>query len=155
MMIRRSLTFVLAAALAALALPAAADDIGTVVIAKPAPDVLLLWDATPVVTRIVAEKTDRTAALQRLESSALELLAKRTTALKAARTLTVRVVYQKTGAVSPVYGTPTYEGVERVFELSGRPEDVHSKATAMERDLTAGRVPAGLHVAVSGALPPL
>jgi hypothetical protein len=147
-------TFWCIALCAALALPALGDQ-GTVVVAKGGARPLLLWDATPVVTATVANKQPRDQALRDLESQAMRILSEHANALKHAKTLTIRVIYQKTGAVSPVYGTATFEGIERVFELTAPAADARLRAKQLADAIGRGTVPAGIRLDVTGKLPPL
>ena len=138
----------------ALAVAARADS-GMVVVAKGGANPLLLWDATPVVTTTVANKQPRDAALRDLESQAMQILGERSGALRRAKTLTIRVIYQKTGAVSPVYGTATFEGIERVFELRAPAADARLHAKTFADSLAHGSVPRGVALTVTGKLPPI
>lgn len=137
-----------------VALPALAD-LGTVVVAKTGPTPLLLWDATPLVTQVVQNKQPREAALRDLESQAMQILGQHARGLKHAKSLTIRVLYQKTGAVSPVYGTATFEGVERVFELTASSADARAHAKQLAEGIARGTVPRGVRLNVTGTLPPL
>ncbi|MBV8362954.1 MAG: hypothetical protein JO018_01675 [Candidatus Eremiobacteraeota bacterium] len=132
---------------------ALADD-GMVVVAKGGDKPLLLWDATPVVTTIVSTKQPRAAALQDLESRAMQILGERAPSLRHAKSLTIRLIYQKTGAVSPVYGTATFEGIERLFELTASANDARSHAKQLADQLQHGSVPRGVDLNVTGKLPP-
>lgn len=135
-----------------LAAPALAEG-GTVVVAKAGATPLLLWDATAMVTAAVASKRPREAALRDLESQAMQILGRHARALNNAKSLTIRVIYQKTGAVSPVYGTATFEGVERLFELTAPYEKVlHAKQLA--DSIARGTVPSGVRLNITGTLPP-
>jgi hypothetical protein len=138
---------------AALALPALGDP-GMVVVAKGGTTPLLLWDATPAVTATVANKQPRDAALRELESQAMRILGEHANALKGAKALTIRVIYQKTGAVSPVYGTATFEGIERLFELTARAADARMHARELADQIARGSVPRRISLNVTGKLPP-
>ena len=142
-------------AFCALGAQAALADQGMVVVAKGGAAPLLLWDATPLVTTIVANKEPRPAAMRDLESQAMQILGERVRELPRAKTLTIRLIYQKTGAVSPVYGTATFEGIERVFELSASANDARMHAKQLADALGRGSVPSGIHLDVTGALPPM
>jgi len=141
-------------AFCALGAQAALADQGMVVVAKGGASPLLLWDATPLVTTIVTNKQPRPAAMRDLESQAMQILGDRVRALPRAKTLTIRMIYQKTGAVSPVYGTATFEGIERVFELTAPASDARLHAKQLADALGHGSLPASLHLNVTGTLPP-
>jgi len=136
------------------ALPALAY-LGTVVVAKTGPAPLLLWDATTLITQVVQNKQPREAALRDLESQAMQILGQHARGLKHVKFLTIRVLYQKTGAVSPIYGTATFEGVERVFELTAFSKDARAHAKELADAIARGTIPRGVRLSVTGALPPL
>ncbi|MBV9276958.1 MAG: hypothetical protein JOZ97_01835 [Candidatus Eremiobacteraeota bacterium] len=138
----------------ALAAQTAFADDGMVVVAKGGDKPLLLWDATPVVTTIVSTKQPRQPALQDLESRAIQIVGQRVGSLKRAKNVTIRLIYQKTGAVSPVYGTATFEGIERLFELTVVADDARAHAKQLADALEHGTVPRGVSVNVTGKLPP-
>ncbi|MBV8727280.1 MAG: hypothetical protein JO233_05810, partial [Candidatus Eremiobacteraeota bacterium] len=75
--------------------------------------------------------------------------------LRRAQTLTIRMIYQKTGAVSPVYGTATFEGIERVFELTAPANDARTRTKQLADALKHGSVPPGIVLNVTGQLPPI
>jgi hypothetical protein len=65
----------------------------------------------------------------------------------------VRVIYSKTGEVSPVYGTPTFADVERFATLTMKAEDAASDRDKW-RELGDGAPPAWVQFDVVGELPP-
>jgi hypothetical protein len=134
---------------------ASADVNGMVFQSKGGESPLLVWDATPAVVDIVNAKQPRDAALHSLEVSAFGLLADRLPTLKGAKHLTVRVIYQKTGAVSPQYGGPTSQGLERFFELSVDADAIQADRQSISQALGAGTAAPQVHVVILGALPPL
>ena len=136
--------------------PAAADDAvpGHAIVARTAPDALVIWDATADVTSIVKDKVSDTDAASRLERDALRVLASTADRLKRAKTVTVRVIYNKTGDVSPVYGSPTFAGVERFANLTVDAADVSGDKDKW-RDLSdKAPVPAWVAFKIVGSLPP-
>ena len=144
-------------ALAGRAVPALASEDpvpGHVIFARASQDALLLWDATVEVTAIVRERRPDGAANARLEHDALRVLAASLSEVKHARTITVRVIYSKTGDVSPVYGAPTFLGIERYANVT-----LAAASAAANRDgwqqLDAKSVPPGwIAFKIVGALPP-
>jgi hypothetical protein len=136
---------------------AAAADLpaGTVVMAKSTPDALLLWDSSPVLAKMVADKVGEAHALSTLESDAMAIATQRSSGLSTAKTITVQVIYSKTGAVSPVYNTPTFAGVEKVLTVSGTPSDIAKNGATYTEQLSHGTVPAAVKVAITGKLPPM
>jgi hypothetical protein len=128
---------------------------GTVVLAKSSPDALLLWDSSPVLAKLVGDKVGEAKALSALESDAVTIASQRAAKLTTAKTVTVQVIYSMTGAVSPVYNTATFAGVEKVLTVSGAPADLVKNGTAYAASLAQGTVPAAVKVSVTGKLPPM
>lgn len=140
----------------AVAIPAAAASVaGTVVTAKSGEHALIIWDATPAVAGFVANKQTHDAAMESLESQAMQLAGQRAPSLPGSKTITVRVVYQKIGAVNPAYGTPTFAGVEHVFDLTLDASVAKTQSADLAKALAAGTTPKGVTLQMSGALPPL
>lgn len=96
-------------------------------------------------------KTTPDATLKHLELVTLDALDENADRLpKNAKRAHVSVIYQKTGAVSPMYKTATFTGVERLLSLN---LGVSAKDRAAARAaLVAAKPPAGL-VTVTGQLP--
>lgn len=128
---------------------------GTVVLAKSSPDALLLWDSSPVLAKLVGDKVGESKALLALESDAMTIATQRAGKLTTSKTLTVQVIYSMTGAVSPVYNTATFAGIEKVLTVSGSPADLAKNGATYATQLLQGTVPASVKVAVSGKLPPM
>ena len=72
---------------------------------------------------------------------------------KSAKTLSVLVLYTKTGAISPTYHTATFEGVERLLTFKAPVRD-GAQAAKWARELRAGHSVRGASIAVTGQLPP-
>ena len=78
-----------------------------------------MWDASPVVASIVKNRLSDADANALLERDASRVLATMAPNFGGeTRSVTVRVIYSKTGDVSPVYGTPTFAGIERYATLT-------------------------------------
>lgn len=128
---------------------------GHFVLARASEDALVLFDASPEVAAIVTNKTSDADANDGLERDALKVLAAMLPKLdKSTKSVTVRVTYNKTGAVSPVYGAPTFAGVERYALLA-----VNYKEAAADRDKwkeldPKHAVPSWISFKVIGQLPP-
>ncbi|HET9393759.1 MAG TPA: hypothetical protein VFO29_09625 [Candidatus Rubrimentiphilum sp.] len=114
---------------------------------------LFLWDATPYVTSLVHDRNVGNAGLHALEAAAVRSLASHARSSRA-KAVTLRVLYQKTGAVSPVYGNPTFAGVEVVLSIHADRKTLQKNAVAWETALAQGTVPKGLLLQVLGKLPP-
>lgn len=145
-----------AAGCVAFATAALADEVpGHAVLAKPAGDALVIWDASPVVASIVKSKTNDSDANDLLERDAARVLATMAPNVdKSAKTITVRVIYSKTGAVSPVYGTPTFMGIERYATLTVPAGDAQTDRDKWKELDPKAPVPAWFAFKVTGLLPP-
>src|SRR5258708_1515984 len=96
---------------------------GRVIVSRGTGEGVIVWGASVEGASIVANKTADSPADNKLERDALKILGPTLSGIdKSARTVTVRIVYYKTGAVSPVYGSPTFVGIERyaTVEISYR-----------------------------------
>jgi len=128
---------------------------GNAVVARAAEDALIIWNANPEIAAIVSNKIPDDAANNELERNALRVLAQNLAKLeKSAKSVTVRVVYDKTGAVSPVYGAPTFAGVERYANLEMSYKDaISDREKWMQLDPKTA-VPSWVNFKVTGQLPP-
>jgi hypothetical protein len=152
------------AALAAIALStvlltsagrAAADALGPVVLSRAHGDALAVWDATPELSGLVAAKTSATDTLHKLEADACALLLEKAKLLAPdAKTMTVSVIYQRTGAISPTYQVATFAGIERLLTVKAAIPIGDAAAALWTADLKAGKIPSGVTVVVAGKLPP-
>jgi len=139
------------------AVPALAEDAvpGHAVLARATDDALIIWDASPVVASIVRSKLSDADADALLKRDALRILAANAANIgNAARSVTVRIVYSKTGAVSPVYGTPTFTGIERYATLTASGPDVRSDRDRWKELDPKSAVPGWAVFKVTGLLPP-
>lgn len=147
------LFLVLAATLAANAGAAATDPGGTVVVAKPDGDALILWDVTPLVGT-VSSTIPQVNSLRILESQAVGVMNMRLPGLINAHTVSVRVFYLRTGAVNPIYKAETVSGVENVVTIRAAVTKLKADASSWAKQLRDGKTPKDLEVMVTGELPP-
>jgi hypothetical protein len=138
----------------AVASPAPLESQGTVVVAKAQGDAIILWDVTPAVAPLVAQPETADAKVNALATAAGKILVDRAKELSRAVSVTIRVLYQKTGDVSPLYRTATFLGVEKVLEVTASRQAAAHNADAWAAELAKGVVPSGMTVKVTGALPP-
>ena len=95
------------------------------------------------------------AIVARPEGDALNELVLEQPKLGKLTSVNVRVVYTKTGDVSPVYGTPTFAGVERYGTLAMTADDLkNDRDKWQEAAAGTGTLPAWVTFTVSGELPP-
>ncbi|MDQ6925476.1 MAG: hypothetical protein M3154_04475, partial [Candidatus Eremiobacteraeota bacterium] len=103
---------------------------GAVIVTRTTPaEAGLMWDATPYVTQLVSEKITDERGMRALEATALRALADKGKALGVA-TLTLKVTYARTGAVSPVYKSVTFDGFESVMTIGAARAALARNATA-------------------------
>jgi hypothetical protein len=114
---------------------------------------LFLWDATPYVIALVHDRVLGNAGLRAIQATGATALAQRAKAARS-RNVVLRILYQKTGAVNPAYGAPTFEGVEVVAVLSAPAKQAVRNGPAWAAQLAQGRTPKGLTVQILGRLPP-
>jgi hypothetical protein len=141
----------------AAAVPATADDAvpGHAVLARASEDALVLWDASTVVATIVRSKMSDADANALLERDAARVLATIAPNVdKGAKSVTVRVIYSMTGDVSPVYGTPTFAGIERYATLTVTGPDVRSDRDRWKELDAKAALPAWFAYKIVGKLPP-
>lgn len=129
---------ILAAVFSTFALAFAASPSGTIVLARAGHAPVLIWDATPAVIDIVHNKTSDADALKALSAQAAQIDLQRFKRYPSAQQITVRVIYQRAGSVSPVYGSPTFGGVESLLNVT----------------LRRGQQAGAARVAITGKLPP-
>jgi hypothetical protein len=136
--------------------PVRADDAvpGHAVLVRPDGDALVVWDASPVVATFVRAKSGDADANQTLEHDAIRVLARLVPLLDpTTKTVTVRILYAKSGAVSPVYNTAAFTGLERYALLKASGTDVVSNRDRWESAENAPP-PAWFTFSVTGKLPP-
>jgi len=126
---------------------------GNIVTAKSGAAALILWDATPEVAQAVSDQTPPSALMLELERQALQILRDKSEALSHSSTLTIRVLYEKIGAVSPVYNTPTFGGDERLFELTVPRQALFTQYDKLAAAAARGEFDAPAQLNVTGTLP--
>jgi hypothetical protein len=91
---------------------------GAVSVARTTEAALIIWDASPEVAGFVTKKTPDDQANAQLRHDALRVAAANISKLeKSAQTVTVRVIYNKTGPYSQIYKADTFGGVVRYATL--------------------------------------
>ena len=127
------------------------------VIARAGADALVLWDASTLVAQIVSDKASDADANARLANGALKALVQVAPRLDRAKSITVRVVYARTGAVSPVYGAATFAGVERYATLEISGSDAKADTGKWKEAAAGGStsvLPKSVTFTITGKLPP-
>jgi hypothetical protein len=127
--------------------------LGPVILARTGVQSTYLWDATPYVTQLVADKDLGDTGMRALLGTAMSVIR-----LKAqtshSKTLSLRVVYTRSGAVSPAYGTLTFNGVEKVATLTASRDSILKLGAGWAQEVADGKNPHGLAVEITGKLPP-
>jgi hypothetical protein len=128
---------------------------GHAILAKPGGEALVIWDSTPAIVSIVKNKLSDGDANALLERDAARVLAGMAPNLdKHAKSVTVRVVYSKTGEVNPAYGTPTFAGIERYAAFTMKGADVRSNRDRWKSVDDKSPLPAWFAFKITGLLPP-
>src|ERR1700680_415833 len=111
-----------AAALAGSIRPVA----GPVILARSGAQSTYLWDASPYVAQLVTERNVDDAGMRAIEATAVTILRDKAASSRA-KTLILRIVYTRSGAVSPVYGTLTFAGVEKLATLTAARDAIEKR----------------------------
>jgi hypothetical protein len=127
--------------------------VGNVIMARAGTSPLFVWNATPYVVQLGSDKLLGDPGLRALEATALSVLADKSRSLTATN-VGIRVVYEKTGDVSPLYRTATFEGLEEVFTITADRKMLLASQQSFLTAVQDGKPAQGLKVDVSGALPP-
>lgn len=142
----------LVAVAASLTVPAQSAPIqGTVILTKSAPVATLLWDATPRVFALANADGSEQSRMRQLEEDGVNVLASRGARLHASK-VELQVVYLL-HPVAAQYGKPSMADKAKILVLQAKTNDIAGKASQWQRDLAAGKSPAGLTVQVLGKLP--
>jgi len=128
--------------------------IGTLILAKENGNALLIWDCTRELASLVARKTKPEDEIKTLKTDAVRALLQNSKRLaKTATTLTVRVVYNRVGEIDPRYGTPTFQGVERLMMLEAPVPLIPKAAASWIHAIETASPTKGLTVQVTGKVP--
>jgi hypothetical protein len=127
--------------------------VGNVIMARAGTSPLFVWNATPYVVQLGSDKMLGVPGLRALEATALSVLADKSQSLTATN-VGIRVVYEKTGDVSPLYRTTTFEGLEEVFTITVDRKTLLKSQQSLVTAVQGGKPAQGLKIDVSGALPP-
>ncbi|HVS46755.1 MAG TPA: hypothetical protein VMS32_08815 [Verrucomicrobiae bacterium] len=157
----KSFTFTLVLLVVAVVLgvnPACAATVrlfeGNLILARSGAQSTYLWDATKYVTQLVVDKDLGTQGMRDLQATAMQTLADKARNSKS-ESILLSVLYSKIGAISPVYGTATFAGVEKVLTLTASRIEIAKNGSRDAAMLLAGQTPPGIKVVVTGALPPI
>jgi len=126
---------------------------GNLILARSGAQSTYLWDATDYVTQLVSDNDVGAAGMRDLQATAVRALAGKVRNSKS-KTILLSVMYTKTGAVSPVYGTATFAGVEKVLTLTARGIEIRKNGLEDAEMLLVGRAPRGIKIIITGVLPP-
>ncbi|MHB8703194.1 MAG: hypothetical protein ACYC8W_03460 [Candidatus Tyrphobacter sp.] len=128
---------------------------GTVTVTKARGDAAAIWDATAVLTALIGAHDTKERVTRELQADAVAVLVDRAGALRGyATSITITVLYAKTGAISPAYHVATFEGVERYMLVKATVTGALANGTSWESALRVGHPARGLTIMVVGSLPP-
>jgi hypothetical protein len=143
----------LSSAISVSAAQAARPLTGSVIMARAGTNPLYVWNATPYIAQLGTDKQLGEPGLRNLEATAVTALAEKASTLSS-QTVSMRAVYEKTGAVSPLYRTSTFEGLEDVMTITVDRKALLASTAAWVTALEAGTTPHGVKIDITGALPP-
>lgn len=126
---------------------------GSQVVAKASGDAVVIWDATNWIVQLAPQHIPNPKLLARIKSESGAILLKKAGGLSAAKTLTVKVVYARIGAISKQYNNASFADFERLVSLKAKRSDALKNAAAWGKQFAAGKMPAGVKVTVTGRLP--
>ncbi len=126
---------------------------GPVILARSGATSTYLWDASPYVAQLVSEKNLGDVAMRALEGTAVSVLREKAKSSHS-KMLLLRIVYTRSGAVSPAYGTLTFNGVEKLATVTAARDAILKKGSAWPQNVTDGKIPRELKLEITGNLPP-
>lgn len=126
---------------------------GPIILERYGPTPEYLWNASVYVAHLVAEKVLGDEGMHALEGSAVAALAEKTKR-SVARMVSIRVVYARTGAVSRVYNSATFVGMEAVCTITASRADLQKHASEWIAKIAEGDAPSGVKIEITGKLPP-
>lgn len=125
-----------------------------IILAKPGPDVLLIWNAQATIAGLASKSTDKQAALRKIKSEAVGILIQKKSSYGTAKTITLRVIYPHAPEMNPQYNLATLGAVEYLMTLRADISRLRKSGAAWMRQLGNGKDPNGLRITVTGVLPP-
>lgn len=126
---------------------------GPVIVARAGTNALILWDATADVVQAGSSSNAQDKSLVHFELLALQAMRQKAAVLPNSKLLTIRMLYDRTGAVSAVYHIATMEGTEHVFDLTAPRDEVTMKYDALVSQISAGKIAAPAQLQITGKLP--
>jgi len=127
---------------------------GHVVIARASADALLIFDATVDVIAAVSRKLNVADANTMLQHDALRALSHSLPHInRKSRSVRVSIVYYRTAAVSPAYGSATFAGVDRYALLEMSMKDALRNRDNWRRLSGKMALPAWINFKITGSLP--
>ncbi len=129
-----------------------ADPRGPAILAKTSGNAIVMWQATNEVIALEKSTPDNATALKTLELDAVRVAKKVLGQLDHATSLSVHILYERIGSVSPQYHASTFGGFEKLATvmISATALTSHSQ---WDKALARSTLPAGITVHVTGALP--
>jgi hypothetical protein len=125
---------------------------GTVVVARSAPDALLIWDASLAVGDLIVARRTGDDGLRALESDGVSILAARAQRLHA-KSIELRIQYAATGVVGAAYQASTFANATQLLVRTAPRALIGTRAREWQAAIAAHHAPQGLGVRVVGAFP--
>jgi hypothetical protein len=125
---------------------------GAVVVARSAPTMLLIWDASPAVGDLVIAQRTGDQGMRALEGDAIAILGRRAVRSHAAR-IELHVQYVSGGVVGAAYQASTFANATPLMIISAARPAAATRYREWIGDVVAGRKPPGLDVRITGTFP--
>jgi hypothetical protein len=126
---------------------------GPVIVARAGTNPLILWDATKDVEQAGSSSAPQDKTLVHFELLALQALRQKAAVLPGSKLLTIRMLYDRTGAISAVYHIATIEGTEHVFDLAVPRDELITNFAALSSQVADGKLTPPAALNVTGKLP--
>jgi len=125
---------------------------GTIVVARSAPDALLIWDASTAVGTLVVARRMGDDGMRALEGDGVAILASRAPRLHA-QNVELHVQYSATGVTGAPYQASTFANATQLLVLTAPRALIATRARAWQAAIADHRAPVGLNIRIVGAFP--
>ena len=128
---------------------------GTTVVARETGHAAIVFNATPIVKRMTEANASAATIDDRLERQALLAIVERLRAVEKSDDVTVRIVYDRSGDVSPAYGSFPSQLIELYAQITIRTADAEADRDRWQEAASGNAaLPAWVPFKTIGALPP-
>jgi hypothetical protein len=125
---------------------------GAISVARTTGKAVIVWQATPLIATMIAAKESDGKAFADLESQALEIIKARKAMFGEASSVSVHVLYAKTGPVNPTYKVAVFAGIERILTVTADQAALKNSST-WPKAVDPAHLPPGVTISIDGKLP--